>query len=90
LNFDFSEDQKLLQTTVRDFVTDQETLQKNRNVLESDADYDPELWNYLGIAHWNKGDIDAALAAYNMALDLDAMTPLEALNHFKRLKDGLL
>ena len=54
LNFDFSEDQKLLQTTVRDFVTDQETLQKNRNVLESDAEYDPELWKsaaelgYLG------------------------------------------
>jgi alkylation response protein AidB-like acyl-CoA dehydrogenase len=54
LNFDFSEDQKLLQSTVRDFVTDQETLQKNRNVLESDAEYDPELWKsaaelgYLG------------------------------------------
>ncbi len=39
-------------------------------------DYDPELWNYLGIAHWNKGDIAAALDAYNMALELDANYPI--------------
>ena len=52
MNFDFSEDQKLLQTTVRDFVTDQETLQKNRNVLESDADYDPELWKNAAELGW--------------------------------------
>ena len=52
LNFDFSEDQKLLQTTVRDFVADQETLQKNRNVLESDADYDPELWKSAAELGW--------------------------------------
>ena len=52
MNFDFSEDQKLLQTTVRDFVADQETLQKNRNVLESDADYDPELWKSAAELGW--------------------------------------
>jgi alkylation response protein AidB-like acyl-CoA dehydrogenase len=52
LNFDFSEDQKLLQTTVRDFVADQETLQKNRNVLESDAHYDPELWKNAAELGW--------------------------------------
>jgi alkylation response protein AidB-like acyl-CoA dehydrogenase len=52
LNFDFSEDQRLLQTTVRDFVADQETLQRNRNILESDAHYDPELWKSAAELGW--------------------------------------
>ena len=34
-------------------------------------DWDPELWNYLGVAYWNKGDIDRALTAYEQALTLD-------------------
>ena len=52
MNFDFSEDQKLLQSTVRDFVEDQETLQKNRNILESDAHYDPDLWKNAAELGW--------------------------------------
>lgn len=34
-------------------------------------DWDPELWNYLGVAYWNKGDLDRAVEAYRYALDLD-------------------
>jgi arylsulfatase A-like enzyme/Flp pilus assembly protein TadD len=34
-------------------------------------DWDPELWNYLGVAYWNKGDFDNAVAAYEHALSLD-------------------
>lgn len=34
-------------------------------------DWDPELWNYLGVAYWNKGDLEHALAAYDKALGLD-------------------
>jgi len=34
-------------------------------------DWDPELWNYLGVAYWNKGDLDQARAAYEKALALD-------------------
>jgi arylsulfatase A-like enzyme/Flp pilus assembly protein TadD len=34
-------------------------------------DWDPELWNYLGVANWNKGDLENALAAYEHALSLD-------------------
>jgi arylsulfatase A-like enzyme/Flp pilus assembly protein TadD len=34
-------------------------------------DWDPELWNYLGVAYFNKGDLEKALASYNRALSLD-------------------
>jgi len=34
-------------------------------------DYDPELWNYLGVAYWSKGDYENALEAYQKALSLD-------------------
>jgi len=39
-------------------------------------DYDPELWNYLGIAYWNKGDFQAASEAYGRALALDSNYPI--------------
>ena len=34
-------------------------------------DWDPELWNYLGVAYWNKGDLGQAVTAYERALALD-------------------
>jgi arylsulfatase A-like enzyme/Flp pilus assembly protein TadD len=34
-------------------------------------DWDPELWNYLGVAYMNKQDRDQALKAYERALSLD-------------------
>ncbi len=34
-------------------------------------DWDPELWNFLGVAFWNKGEIEKALTAYERALSLD-------------------
>jgi len=33
-------------------------------------DYDPELWNYLGVAYWHKGSFDDSLKAYEQALAL--------------------
>jgi len=33
-------------------------------------DYDPELWNYLGIAYWSKGDFEEALKVFEKALSL--------------------
>lgn len=33
--------------------------------------WDPELWNYIGVAYWNKGDLDNAVQAYEHALSLD-------------------
>jgi arylsulfatase A-like enzyme/Flp pilus assembly protein TadD len=35
-------------------------------------DFDPETWNYLGVAYWNTGRFDEALEAYERALSLDA------------------
>jgi len=34
-------------------------------------EYDPEIWNYLGVAYMSKGDFEKALEAYEMALSLD-------------------
>ena len=34
-------------------------------------DWDPELWNYMGVAYWNKGDLGNAVTAYEHALFLD-------------------
>ena len=39
-------------------------------------DYDPEAWNYLGVAYWNKGNYDDALKAYEQALALDQNYPI--------------
>jgi tetratricopeptide (TPR) repeat protein len=33
--------------------------------------YDPELWNFLGVDYWKKGDIEQALEYYKHALSLD-------------------
>lgn len=34
-------------------------------------DYDPELWNYIGVAYWRKADLDKALEAYQKSLSFD-------------------
>ncbi len=34
-------------------------------------DYDPDLWNYLGVAYWRKGDLEEALDAFERSLSLD-------------------
>jgi len=34
-------------------------------------DWDPELWNYMGVAYWNEGDLSNAVTAYERALALD-------------------
>ena len=44
MNFDFSEEQKLLQTTARDYLEDRAPLGLARSVLESDASMSRELW----------------------------------------------
>ena len=40
------------------------------------VDYDPEVWNYIGVAHWQRGDYERALHAYTQALTLDNNYPV--------------
>ena len=44
MNFDFSEEQKLLRTTARDYLEDRAPLGLARSVLETDATMSRELW----------------------------------------------
>ena len=52
MNFDFSEDQKLLQKTARDFLAEHSPLSVNRDVLESDTDWSPGLWKGTAEMGW--------------------------------------
>ena len=52
MNFDFSEDQKLLQKTARDFLAEHSPLSVNRDVLESGKEWSPELWKGTAQMGW--------------------------------------
>ncbi len=52
MNLEFSEDQKFVQTTARDFLTANATLQVARAVFESDASYDESLWKKVAEMGW--------------------------------------
>jgi len=52
MNFDFSDEQKLLQQTARDFLTDNATLSNTRAVLEADSGYDRDLWKGIAELGW--------------------------------------
>ncbi len=52
MNLDFSEDQKLLAKTVRDYLEEHSPLSVCREVLESDASYKEELWKGAAEMGW--------------------------------------
>jgi acyl-CoA dehydrogenase len=52
MNFDFSEEQKLLQKTTRDYLDAHAPLSVCRQVLESDATHSAELWKGAGEMGW--------------------------------------
>lgn len=52
MNFDFSDDQKLLQKTARDYLSAQAPLSLARSVLESDRRYSEELWKGVAEMGW--------------------------------------
>ncbi|MBW2363422.1 MAG: acyl-CoA/acyl-ACP dehydrogenase [Deltaproteobacteria bacterium] len=52
MNFDFSEDQKLLQQTARDYLAENAPLAACRAVLESDQPYSRELWQGAAELGW--------------------------------------
>ena len=52
MNFDFSEEQKLLQQTARDYLAEQAPLAVCREILESDAPYSRDLWKGAAELGW--------------------------------------
>jgi arylsulfatase A-like enzyme/Flp pilus assembly protein TadD len=54
-------------TEVREYEAAIQILQEGLKLI----DYDPELWNYLGVAYWRKGDLGEALEAFGRSLSLD-------------------
>jgi alkylation response protein AidB-like acyl-CoA dehydrogenase len=52
LNFDFSEEQKMLQKTVRDFLAEHAPLERVRTIFEGDEPTDRDLWKAAGEMGW--------------------------------------
>jgi acyl-CoA dehydrogenase len=52
MNFDFSEEQKLLQQTARDFMVEHSPLTVCREILESDQTYAADLWKGMAEMGW--------------------------------------
>jgi len=52
MNFDFSEEQKLLQHTAREFLADNSSLAVVRDILENDRGYSKDLWKGVAELGW--------------------------------------
>ena len=52
MNFDFSEDQKFVQHTAREYLGEHSTLETCRAVLESETPYDADLWKGVAEMGW--------------------------------------
>jgi arylsulfatase A-like enzyme/Tfp pilus assembly protein PilF len=58
----------ILLTEVREYDAAVHILEEGLKLI----DYDPDIWNYLGVAHWRKGNLDLALEAFYRSLELDS------------------
>jgi len=54
-------------TEVREYDAAIHILQEGLKLI----DYDPDIWNYLGVAYWRKGDLAQAFEAFHRSLELD-------------------
>jgi acyl-CoA dehydrogenase len=52
MNFDFSEEQKLLQSTARDYLTEQSSLAHVREIFEANAGHSDQLWKGVAELGW--------------------------------------
>jgi arylsulfatase A-like enzyme/Tfp pilus assembly protein PilF len=39
-------------------------------------EYDPEIWNYIGLAYWHKGNFEKALKAFEESVSIDNKYPI--------------
>jgi arylsulfatase A-like enzyme/Flp pilus assembly protein TadD len=61
-------------TTFGIFLTEVREYDAAINILKEGLkliDYDPDIWNYLGVAYWRKGELELALEAFHESLELD-------------------
>ena len=54
-------------TELREYEAAIQILQEGLKLI----DYDPDIWNYLGVAYWRKGDLDEALEDFGKSLSQD-------------------
>ncbi len=40
------------------------------------VEFDPVVWNYVGLAYWKKGDVPRALASFETSLAIDGASPM--------------
>lgn len=59
-------------TEVREYDAAIHILQEGLKLI----DYDPDIWNDLGVAYWRKGDLSEALDAFGKSLELDNNYPI--------------
>ena len=52
MNLDFSDDQKFLQSEARKFLEKEDTIKRNRNILETTESLDIDLWNKIVELGW--------------------------------------
>ena len=52
MNFDFSEEQKLLQKTAKDYLAEQSSLAQVREIFEAGAGYSEKLWKGVAELGW--------------------------------------
>ena len=52
MNLDFSEEQKMLRSTVRDFLASECPKSKVRQLEESESGYDPDMWRKIADLGW--------------------------------------
>ena len=63
MNFDFSDDQKMLKDQARKFLTEKCPTKVVRKILESSEPYDKALWKELGAMGWIGAAIPEATAS---------------------------
>lgn len=78
MNFDFSEDEKHLREEAERFLRDRCPRTRVRQVLETGADYDPDLWRNVAALGWTGLGIPEAYGGLGMS-PLEACVLAEAL-----------